>query len=87
MANSARASHMEGAAAFRRNEIKLALQQMTRAVELDPGSARSWFYLGEIRRALDQRADARSAYQRCLEINSDHGRAIYAMQRLAGNEQ
>ena len=52
---------------------RLAFEQ---AVELDPGLAHAWFYVGETHRLLNDPAAARQAYRRCLEINPDHGRAM-----------
>ena len=40
-----------------------------------PDEDRVWFYLAEAHRAMNDRAAAREAYQKCLAIDENHGRA------------
>lgn len=66
-----------------------ALQLLKRAVESDPRLAHAWYCLGEAHRANNQPADAGAAYERCLEIDPEHGRALRAQKLLGrvGNEE
>ena len=61
-----------------------ALPVLRRAVEADPGLAHAWHVLGEAHRAGQRPADARAAYERCLAIDPDHGRARRALKLLRG---
>jgi tetratricopeptide (TPR) repeat protein len=61
-----------------------AVQALTQAVESDPQLAHAWYYLGEAHRANERPADARAAYERCLQIDPDHGRARRALKLLDG---
>lgn len=80
--NTARADQFDGIAAYRRNDLNTAVDRLKHAVELQPDSARSWFYLGEANRARGRVADAKSALQRCLKHNPDDFRAAESLQRL-----
>ncbi len=53
-----------------------AFPAFQKAVELEPTLAAAWFYLGETNRLLGKPDEARAAYNRCLAINPDFGRAI-----------
>jgi tetratricopeptide (TPR) repeat protein len=61
-----------------------AVPVLRRAVEADPGLAHAWYALGEAHRAGQRPADARAAYERCLTIDPDHGRARRALKLLGG---
>jgi tetratricopeptide (TPR) repeat protein len=61
-----------------------AVPALRRAVEADPRLAHAWYALGEAHRAGRQPADARAAYERCLAIDPDHGRARRALKLLGG---
>jgi tetratricopeptide (TPR) repeat protein len=69
------AQHGRGHEAFWAGQFAVAQGALEKAIEYDPAMASSWFYLGEIHRLLRQTEPARKAYQRCLEINPEHGRA------------
>ena len=71
-----------GLLAWRENDLRSALVAFTAAVENLPEHAASWYYLAETRRAESDREGARVAYQRCLELNANHGRAIDALALL-----
>ncbi len=60
-----------------------AVKAAGQAVEIAPGQAHAWFYLGEANRAAGRLAEARSAYEKCLQIDPDHGRARRALRFLA----
>jgi tetratricopeptide (TPR) repeat protein len=70
-----------GIEAYRNNELERALSLLLQAVEFVPNEAQAWFYLGETRRALSQEPEARIAFERCVELAPNHGRAL---DRLAG---
>lgn len=55
---------------------------MTDSLKLKPEQSMAWYFLGEARRVQGQDGPARDAYQRCLEINPDHGRAREALAAL-----
>jgi tetratricopeptide (TPR) repeat protein len=52
-----------------------AVQAFTQAVTNDSDLARAWYWLGEGERAAGRPDAARSAYERCLLLNPDEGRA------------
>jgi tetratricopeptide (TPR) repeat protein len=59
-----------------------AVRAFTQAVEHDASLARAWYFLGEAERAAGRAAAARSAYERCLQLNPDEGRARRALNLL-----
>ena len=59
-----------------------AVPVLRQAVEADAGLAHAWYILGEAHRASQRPADARAAYERCLAIDPDHGRARRALKLL-----
>lgn len=71
--------------AFRSNRLDEARSGLHEALSIEPKLPDAWFYLGETERALDnhdvdnravdQRARAQVAYERCLALNPCHGRA------------
>lgn len=69
-----------GMDAFRKNDLALAQEFLEKSVELISGEPRTWFYLGETRRALLLDESATDAYQRCLALNPDHGRARHRLE-------
>lgn len=64
-----------GMEALGKNDLSIAQELLEKAVAFTPDEPRSWFYLGETRHALSQDKSATEAYQRCLALNPDHGRA------------
>ena len=61
------------------SDAKIHLQAATQLVE---DHAHAWFYLAETLRLLGQAEQARQAYQRCLAVNPDHGRALRGIARI-----
>lgn len=82
---AARAALAAGITAFGEGEPGNALQAFKKAVGLDPQLAHAWFWLGEAHRASGQPAEAREAYEHCLQINTNHGRARRAMKLLGAD--
>ena len=62
--------------------MKEALGHFEAATKLYDGHAHTWFYLAETRRFLGDAAGAKAAYERCLQINPDDGRALRGLERL-----
>jgi tetratricopeptide (TPR) repeat protein len=71
-----------GKEAWLTNDLNTAREHFEKAASLFDGHAHTWFYLGETRRILGDAVGAEAAYQRCLLINPDHGRAIRGLERL-----
>ena len=61
--------------AWNRNEVRTAMIELNQAVELVPDSAVAWFYLAETRRLLGDERGAAEAYEKCLQLQTHHGRA------------
>jgi len=74
-AHFARAYFGLGHEAFWNRDLPSAAAALSKAVEYTPDLAAAWFYLGEIDRLRGRAAPAREAYERCLKIDPDHGRA------------
>jgi tetratricopeptide (TPR) repeat protein len=79
---TAQAHYVAGNAAFWEDRMQDALAAFEKAVETEPNLDHAWFYIGETRRRLGQIDAARQAYQRCLAINPDHGRALASVSVL-----
>lgn len=74
--------YWESLAAFRVNQLEMALTGFKKYVQQVPESGSGWYYLGETHRALREFDKADSAYTKCLEIDSGHSRAMVAQRRL-----
>lgn len=53
-----------------------AQEPLEKALEYDPDIVQAWYYLGEIHRLQGGSERARTAYERCLSIDPNFGRAI-----------
>ena len=73
------AHYERGRLAWRDNKLKDAMQSFEKAVQLLEDHAPSWFYLGQTRRLLKV-PNAKAAYQRCLQLDPNHGRCLRAVQ-------
>jgi len=71
-----------GKQAWLTNDLVTARAHLEKATSMFDGHAHSWFYLGETLRLLGDSSGAEAAYQRCLRINPDHGRALRGLERL-----
>ena len=67
---------------FRNNRLKSAGEAVERSLELNPQDPQAWFYNAEIKRLLGDEAAAIAAYQKCLKLNPNHGRAIRELELL-----
>jgi tetratricopeptide (TPR) repeat protein len=73
------ALRLAGIIAYRENRLNDARTHLEAACELLPDDVRTHFYLGQILRDLGQRAAAEKEYRRCLDLDSDFGRARAAL--------
>ncbi|MEK6261566.1 MAG: tetratricopeptide repeat protein [Planctomycetota bacterium] len=76
------AALFQGIGAYRDNELEAALTELERAQRALKDDARPSFYLGETHFALSQYDKARAAYQRCIDLDPDHGRALERLDQL-----
>lgn len=67
---------------FRNNQMKTAEEAIERSVDLNPEDPQAWYYAAEIKRLLGDQAAAKAAYQKCLKLNPNHGRAIRELELL-----
>jgi tetratricopeptide (TPR) repeat protein len=74
--------HARGVEAFWQGDTALAQAELAKALEQSPDNAAAWFYLGECRRLEGNPAKAREAYERCLKISPEHGRAHDGLSQL-----
>lgn len=66
---------LKGLEHYRRNRLRAAIPEFEQAIKLDSKSAMAWYYLGEMNFYLDEPGAAIAAYQQCLRLDPDHGRA------------
>jgi tetratricopeptide (TPR) repeat protein len=74
--------YQAGKNAWVKDELSSAREHLELAVQLYGGHSLSWFYLAETRRLQGELASARVAYERCLELDPFHGRAIQGLERI-----
>lgn len=75
----ARAVYLQGLASYRSNQPEAAQSQLRESIAKDSNFAPAWYYLGQVCRILGDDPAAVVAWERCLSINPDHGRAIAAL--------
>jgi tetratricopeptide (TPR) repeat protein len=78
--NLGHAALASGMDAYRANQLPVALEELQNARQILTDDARPLFYLGETYRALGENDKARAAFEECLKLDPDHGRAL---ERLA----
>lgn len=66
---------LEGMWHYRHNEVEPARRDLEKSLALAPDDARSWYYLGAVRRVSGEGSRAIEAYTRCLELDPDFQRA------------
>lgn len=79
----ARGLVLRGLMLYRGNQVREAAEMLEQALELNPEDAQGWFYLAQSRRVMRRHSEARQAYERCLELDPNHGRARRQLERLA----
>tara|TARA_R110002111_G_C6005121_1_gene373744 strand:+ start:1888 stop:3291 length:1404 start_codon:yes stop_codon:yes gene_type:complete len=62
--------------AFRNNQLPSADESIQKSVKLNPRDPQAWFYYAETKRLLGDLKAAQAAYERCIEFNPNHGRAL-----------
>ncbi|MCI0458410.1 MAG: tetratricopeptide repeat protein [Gemmataceae bacterium] len=78
----ARAHMAAGSDELDAGRLGAAVEALSRAVKESPRLAQAWYLLGEVHRLNGRSADARSAYEQCLRVDPDHGRARRALTLL-----
>ncbi|QDU52921.1 tetratricopeptide repeat protein [Gimesia panareensis] len=67
---------------FRNDNLEIAEQAIQESVDKNPNDPQAWFYYGEIKRINKDRQAAKTAYEKCLKLNPNHGRAIAELKLL-----
>ncbi len=70
-----------GKLAWLRNDVAQAQQLFQRSTALSGDDPLGWFYLAEANAVLSNQAGAVAAFQRCLQLRPNHGRAGQALDR------
>jgi cytochrome c-type biogenesis protein CcmH/NrfG len=66
----------------RRGMWREGIDQLRRAVELEPGRAAGWYYLGEALNHMDDLNGALAAYERAVEIQPANPKALYGIGKI-----
>jgi len=74
--------YANGKLAWRVGDVAAALREFEKSAEILDDHAYTWYYLAEARHASQDKSGAGEAYQKCLSINPDHGRAIRRLKKL-----
>ena len=72
-----------GAYYFKKGSFRAAAQRFREAARWDPGNAEAWLRLGEAQEKLKDRAAAREAYSKYLELRPDAKNAAEIRKKLA----
>ena len=80
--NHAQAYFAAGHEAYWELQLPEAKRAFEGALKYSPDYAPTWYYLGELHRLQDETDLARKAYERCLKINPNFGRAITSLSLL-----
>jgi len=67
---------------YRQNKLEPAHELLKKSLDSSSSNPRTWFYLGETLRVLGAREKALEAYQQCLNLNSNDGRAITRLRQM-----
>lgn len=71
---------------FRNDNLDYAEEAIQEAVQKNPEDPQAWFYYAEIKRLKGDSESARAAYEKCLKLNPNHGRAIDELEFMQGND-
>jgi cytochrome c-type biogenesis protein CcmH/NrfG len=55
---------------------------LKRAVEVEPGRAAAWYYLGEALNHMDDLTGALAAYEKAVELQPANPKALYGMGKV-----
>ncbi len=80
--HQALARFQQGKLWWKRNALPDARIELTAAAEMLPDHAHGWFYLADTLRELGDIDAARAAYEMCLAIHPEHGRAHHGLMLL-----
>ena len=72
-----------GAYYFKKGSFRAAAQRFREATRWNPGNAEAWLKLGEAQEKLKDRAAAREAYSKYLELKPDAKDAAQVRKKLA----
>jgi Flp pilus assembly protein TadD len=72
-----------GAYYFKKGSYRAAAQRFREAARWNPGNAEAWLRLGESQERLKDRAAAREAYSKYLELKPDAKNAAQIRKKLA----
>ncbi len=81
------AEYERGKQSWLTNDMAQARIHFQAAVADATDFAHAWYYLGETERILGRSQAALDAYQKCLEVDPNHGRAWEASQREASQRE
>tara|TARA_R110002095_G_scaffold194767_5_gene173186 strand:- start:3374 stop:4771 length:1398 start_codon:yes stop_codon:yes gene_type:complete len=68
--------------AFRNNQLAFADKAIQQSVKRNPLDPQAWFYYAKIKHLQGELNAARKAYERCVELNPNHGRALRELSDL-----
>lgn len=68
-----------GRSAWLQNDLPTTSKYLEEAVLLETNDAQLWYYLAETRRQTGDINGARIAFERCLQLKPNHGRALRAL--------
>src|SRR5262249_8746364 len=80
--NQALAKFYQAKGAWLKDDLPAAKEQLQAVSRTLDDHAPTWFYLAETLRFLGDETASREAYEHCLRINPDHGRALRGLARL-----
>lgn len=80
------AAQCSAISSFLNDKLEDARALSRRAIEIDAELPHAWFYLGESERLLGAPSAAKTAFQRCLDLAPNHGRARAQLRRIERGE-
>lgn len=88
-AREAQALYVQGLEALNRSDRKTALERLEQSVRRYPGLSRAWNLLGVVRAMRGERAPARSALEKAVQLDPDFSDPVHNLKRLkaAGTSQ
>lgn len=77
-----RAAFLKGVAEYRSNRLTTAITALEQATELNPSDPDPWYYLGLLRYYQRRFNDAQAAFEQCLSLRPEHGKASVMLDYL-----